>query len=264
MSSASWLVGYVTLPDAVMVFDGGNVNLAAGTYALRHGTAAISLIDYVNSAIDGAASAVTCTALVVMRNRLVRITLSGVADILWRTGGATADAWADALGFDDDCVGDSEYEAALISPLLFSAGFMATPKTIQGVDGYTIPHHAAYKADDGTQIYDVHYGDETWQDLSWPHIIPERMRAADALAGLFAGSGTFHDFWEQVGKYHRRFTYYEEIDEDDASTSAVTWTTGRGPYALRNVDGDWYRRNQANAELSCSLELPLIELAEVS
>jgi len=167
---------------------------------------------------------------------------------------------ADVLGYDADCTGDNTYDAVSISPLLFSAGFMATPKTIQDVDGYTIPHHAAYKSDDGTQIYDVHYGDETWQDLSWPHILPERMRVASTADG----GGTFHEFFEQCAKYHRRFLYYQEIDEDDTSSTAVTWTTGRGPYALRQVDGDWYRRNVANAELSCSLELPLIELAEVT
>lgn len=261
MSSASWLVGAITLPEASIVFDGDVVSLSAGTYYPRHPTAALSLVDVINSAIDGSPSGITCTSCVVMRNRLVRINLSSAADLLWTTGGADADAWAAALGFDGtDLTGAASYTADSISPLLFSAGFMATPKTVQDVDGYTIPHHAAYKADDGTQIYDVHYGDETWQDLSWAHILPERMRVADTADG----GGTFHEFWEQCAKYHRRFLYYQEIDEDDSSTTAVTWTTGRGPYALREVDGDWYRRNVANAELSCSLDLPLIQLAEVT
>lgn len=257
MSSASWLVGYVTVTQ--QEWDGGtgpaNVTLPAGTYALRHGTAALSLIDQVASVWTTEWGAVV--TVTVRRNRLIRITIaSGGAAIDW--GAATV--LRDLLGFTGNRSSNTTHDADSVSPLLFSAGFMATPKTIQDVDGYTVPHHAAYKADDGTQIYDVHYGDETWQDLSWPHIIPDRMRVASSADG----GGTFHEFWEQCAKYHRRFTYYQEIDEDDASTSAVTWTTGRGPYALRNVDGDWYRRNQANAELSCSLELPLIELAEVT
>lgn len=261
MSSASWLVGYVTLPDAVVLYDGDDVNLAGGTYALRHGTAALSLIDYLNTTLDAAPSAITCTSLVVMRNRYVRLNFSATVDLDWTTGGATAGEWAAAIGHDGSNMnGAASYTATGISPYLFSAGFMATPKTIQDVDGYTIPHHAAYKADDGTQIYDVHYGDETWQDLSWSHILPERLRVASTADG----GGTFHEFFEQCAKYHRRFTYYQEIDEDDSSTSAVTWTTGRGPYALRQVDGDWYRRNVAYAEISSSLDLPLMQLAEVT
>lgn len=261
MSSASWLVGYVTLPAATIVFDGDDVALAAGTYALRHGTAAISLIDYLNTTLDAAPSAVTCTSLIVMRNRYVQINLSGVAEIDWTTGGATAATWADALGFDGtDLTGAASYTADEVSPLLFSAGFMATPTTPQDTDGYTVPHQSAYKADDGTQIYSVRYGVETWQELSWSHILPERMMVADTSDQ----GGTFKSFWDNVAAHHRRFTYYQEIDEDDSSTTAVTWTTGRGPYALREVDPGWYKRNVQFAEVSNSLELPIMKLAEVT
>lgn len=263
MSSASWLVGYFTVPAmSLSNFDGDDINVAAGTYCLRHTTAALSFLDVLNAAIDDSLSAITCTSLVILRNRLVQINLSAPGDLNFATGTINGDVLAAVLGFDaTDHTGASSYTAEHVSPYLFSAGFMATPSTPQGTDGRTIPHQSSYKSDDATQIYTVRYGTETWQDLSWAHILPERMMVDDSSDQ----GGTFKAFWDAVASYPgRRFFYYEEIDEDDTSSSAVTWTTGRGPYSLRDVDPDWYRRNVANAELSNSLDLPLIKLAEVS
>lgn len=257
MSSASWLVGYTTI--AQQEFDGGtgtgNVTLISGTYALRHATAARSLIDTLAAAWTLEwGSTVT---IVVLRNRLIRITIGGGgAAIAWES----ATILRDLLGFTGDRGSATTHTADYPSPLLFSAGFMATPTTPQDTEGYTVPQQAIYTSDDLSQVYAVHYGDGTFQELGWPHIVPERMRGADSANG----GGTFHQFFEQCAKYRRRFTYYQEIDEDDASSTAVTWTTGRGPYVLREFDGNWYRRTVANAEVSCSLELPLQLVDEVT
>jgi hypothetical protein len=255
MSASAWLVGYLPIVEQEIRVAGQEVTLAADTYALRHTTSALSLIDALDAAMLASVGATTSTT-VVLRNRLVRITLSTAGTIRFDD----APALAALLGFPATATASATvHTATYVSPLLWSPGYPATPKTIHGVDGYTIPHQSAYKSDDGSQVYVAHYGDEIWQDLGWSHIMPERMRVADTEDG----GGTFHEFFEQVGKYRRRFTYYEAIDEDDASSSAVTWTTGRGPYVLRESDGDWYRRNVPNAEVSCSLELPLHMVAEL-
>lgn len=256
--STSWLVGYATL--AQQEWDGGtgpaNVTLPAGTYALRHGTAALSLIDQVAAVWTlewGAAVTVT-----VRRNRLIRITIaSGGAAIDW--GAATV--LRDLLGFTGNRASNTTHDADYISPLLFSPGYPFTPTTISGVSGYTVSHQSRYKADDGTQLYVVHYGDETWQELRVPHVVPSRLRTTGTTA---AQGGTFHQFYEQCAKYGRRFLHYETITEDSSSTTAVTWTTALGPYAMREINGDWYRRNVPNAEVSSPLELPLLVLAEVT
>jgi hypothetical protein len=260
--SASWLVGSITLPDAAIVFDGDDVLLDSDTYYLRHATSSLSLVDYLNTQIDGGPSAITCTSLVVLQNRLVQINLSGVTDISWTTNGANAGDWAAALGFDgSDLTGAASYTASYPSPLLFSSGYPLTPTTISGVSGYTVSHQSRYKADDGTQIYVAHYGDETWQELRTPHVVPSRMRVTGTT---LAQGGTFHQFYEQVLKYGRRFLHYETITEDSSSTSAVTWTTALGPYAVREADGNWYRRNVPSAEVSSPLELPISLLAEIT
>lgn len=257
MASSAWLIGYITLPQQTWTFDGAVATLAAGTYALRHSTSALSLIAAFDAANLAATPTTVTSTTTILRNRRVHVVFSSAAALTWGAGGALLEA---ALGFTANLPSQTTHDAAAPSPLLWSPGFIATPKTIRGVDGYTVPHQSVYKSDDGTQVYGAHYGDETWQDLGWSHILPERMRVDDSQNG----GGTFHEFWEQVGKLHRRFRYYEDIDEDDASSTAVTWTTARGPYVLREVDGDWYRRNVPNAEVSCSLELLLHRIAEVA
>jgi hypothetical protein len=253
MSSASWLVGYTTMIEQEPQIGAGDITVVADTYALRHATASLSLIDEIAAqltAVYGAGYSV-----VILRNRLVRITLGAAGVITW--GSATI--LRDLLGFTGNRGSATVHTADAVSPLLWSPGFMATPKTIQGVEGYTVSQQAIYTSDDLSQVFGVHYGDGTFQELGWSHILPERMRVATGTGG-----GTFHEFYEQCAKRRRRFTYYQEIDEDDASSSPVTWTTGMGPYVLREFDGDWYRRNVSNAEISSSLELPLQLVAEVA
>lgn len=261
MTMSAWLVGVVTLP--AQAFDGGtgggNIEVDAGTYYLRHGTAGLSLLDTL--AADWTTELGLAVTIVVQRNRRIRIDIAAPGAVIEWTGvGNNASALRDILGFVGNRTSATSHVAEYPSPLLWSPGYIATPKTRNGRDGYTVPHQSVYKSDDGTQKFVAHYGDETWQDLGWSHIEPDRMQVADTENG----GGTFNDFWEQVAKYGRRFTWYPEIDEDDASSTAVTWTTARGPYTLREVDGDWYRRVVPNAEVSCSLELPIHQLAELT
>ncbi len=255
MPSSAWLVGTYRLPDQTFTVDATPAPVSAVHAYLRHSTSALSLLQIVQDAIDdtgGPTSTVT-----ILRNRRVRITLNSTADIAW----STATTLRDLLGFSQgDLSGSTTYTAASISPLLWSPGYLATPRTIFGVDGYSVDHQSIYKSDDGTEVYCAHYGSETWQGLEWQHIVPERLRVDDSSDG----GGTFHEFWEQCAKLRRRFTYYESISEDDASTSNVTWTTGRGPYVMRaEADGDWFRRNVLNADVSSPLTLPLHQLAEL-
>lgn len=258
--STSWLVGYFTVPAmSLSNFDGDDINVAAGTYCLRHSTAALSFLDVLNTAIDDSLSAITCTSLVVLQNRHIQINLSAIADLNFATGTINGDVLAAVLGFDaTDHTGASSYTAENISPFLWSPGYPATPTTIAGVSGYTVPQQSRYQADDGSQLYVAHYGDQTWQELNWSHIVPSRMRVTPSVGG------TYHEFFEQCTKIGRRFLHYEGITEDLSSTTAVTWTTALGPYVQREADGNWYRRNVPNAEVSSPLELPLMLVDEVS
>jgi hypothetical protein len=247
--SSAWLVAAVTIPQQTWTFDGAVATLAAGTYYLRHATAGRSLIAAFDAANLAATPTTVTSTTTVMQNRRVNITRSSAAAIAW--GSATI--LRDLLGFVGDLGASTSSDASSISPMLWSPGYPATPKTISGVLGYTKPHQVRLKSDDGTRVRTVRFSSETQQDLSWQHIVPSRLRVSSGLVG-----GTFHTFYEShigLGYY---FFLYEQVTEDSGSSTPVTWPSGLGPYALRDgFDGDWYMRNVENAEISSPLKLPL-------
>lgn len=263
MPDSAWFIGSVTLPQVDLVgFDGDDITLAAGTYYLRHATAALSLLDAFNTAMDASAAAVTCTSLFVRRDRRVQINLSGVADLNFATNDNNGDLLAAALGFDPtDHTGASSYVAENVSPLLFSPGFPATPTTISGVEGYSVDDKVVYRSQDGTQSVTYLYNSSTYQEFSWSHVVPERLRI---VAGAPDDGGTFHRFYESVYKLGLRWFWYPSVSEDDSSSTSVTWGTGIGPYVRRSDDGNWYRRNVPNAEVSSPLDLNGHIVAELS
>lgn len=253
MPDSAWFVGSVTLPEVTLVgFDGDDITLAAGTYYLRHTTAALSLLDAFNSAIDASAASITCTSCFIRRDRRVQINLSGIADLQFDTVSTNGELLAAALGFEGDQSGASSYVADFVSPLLWSPGFPATPTTISGVEGYSVDDKVIYRSQDGSQSVTYLYSSSTYQEWSWSHVVPERLRITD---GAPDDGGTFHRFYESVYKLGLRFFMYPSVSEDDSSSTIVSFGTGIGPYVRRSDTGDWYKRNVPNAEVSSPLDL---------
>lgn len=249
---SAWFIGSIYMPASTLTVDAAGFSWPEGPYYLRSATSALSMIDFLATRIVANVGG-TCT-IVLTRGRTVRITFNTARTVTW--GAATQ--LRDLLGFTGDLGSAATHDAPNVSPLLWSPGYLATPKTIARVDGYTVPHQANYKSADGSKVYSAHYSTETWQDLSWSHIMPERMRVATGTGG-----GTFHEFFEQCAMLREMFLYHEEVDELDGSTTTATLDTARGPYVLRdNFDGDWHRRNVANAEVSSQLDLPIHQVAE--
>lgn len=247
MALTAWFVGSITTASISTTVDATPVTLTAASRYLRHATSALSILDSLAAAIVAAVGG-TCT-IVVQRDRLIRVDFNTARTVTW-----SGTQLRDLLGFAGNLGSAASHTATNVSPLLWSPGYLATPTTIAGVDGYTVPHQAVYKSDDGTQVGCDHYGSETWQELSWTHIMPDRLRVDDSQDG----GGTFHEFFEQCALLRRRLYWYPDIDESLASSTAVTWVTGRGPYVLRpEFDGRWYRRNEPYAEVSSPLDLPL-------
>lgn len=249
---SAWFIGSIRPAGQSFDVDASEAGISESDYYLRSATAALSLIDEVAFRIVNAVGG-TCS-ITLRRNRCVRITFNTARSITW--GAATQ--LRDLLGFTGDLASAATHDAPNVSPLLWSPGYMATPKTIAGVEGYTVPHQAITKSADGSQVYCTHYGSETWQDLGWTHILPERLRVATGTGG-----GTFHEFFEQCAMLRERFLWHQEVDELDGSTAAATLDTALGPYVLRpEVDGDWYRRNVPYAEVSSPLDLPMHRVDE--
>lgn len=253
MPTSAWFVGSQTLAAQTLAITQGatteNIVLPAGSYYLRSATSSLSLLAAMVTAIN-AHSLISGATAVVQRNRIVALGATQTFTLTWPADNILRNL----LGFAANLTpAATSHTAPAVSPLLWSPGYLATPATIEGVTGYTVPHQAIYKSDDGTQVDCDHYGSETWQDLEWTHVLPERMRVATGTGG-----GTFHEFYEQCGMLRRRFLYHQEIDELDGSTTAVTWDTALGCYVLRpDFPDQWYRRNVQFAEVSSPLELPI-------
>lgn len=253
---SDWLLGYVTIPLQSFTVNASGASVAAGTYCLRHPTGGSSLLTAFAAAIVAAVGG-TATAGMTL-GRLVVTSYSANRSITW--GSATL--LRDYLGFSQgNLASASGHFADSVSPLVWSPGYVGAPKTIRGRDGYLVPHQAVSKSDDGSRVDTYHFGEETHQDLAWSHIMPERLMVEDDEDG----GGTFYEFHRQVGMIGSEFLWYPDMEEDDDDPTAdTTFTTPRGPYVLRAEarDGDWYRRNVPNAELSSPLELPMQMVSE--
>lgn len=251
-TSSSWLVGSKPFARDRITVGGFDLVVEEGDRYLRHPTTSLSLIDYLRTVI--AAGTSVATTITILRNRTVRIEFASAMDIVW----GTATAYRDALGFSGDLASATVHDAPNISPLLWSPGWPAIPDTIAGVSGWSVDHKRRYKSDDGQRSYTDYYGSETWQGLELDHVHVSRMRVATPGAG----GGTFQEFYEQCAKLGYKFFHYELVTEDSSSTTGVTWPTGLGPYVLRPMTGDWYRRRVKNADVSSPLSLPIHLVAE--
>lgn len=244
---SAWFIGSITVTGQDFTVDASGVGVPDGPYYLLRSPTTYSLLDVMAARVVAIVGG-TCV-ITLRRNRCVRIVFNTARTVTW--GAATQ--LRDLLGFTGDLGSATTHDAPGVSPLLWSPGYLATPKTIEGVAGYTVPHQAITKSADGSQVYCTHYGQETWQDLGWSHIMPDRMRVATGTGG-----GTFHEFYEQCAMLRERFVYHQGIDELDGDTTAATMDTALGPYVLRpEFSSDWYRRNVPNAEVSSPLDLPI-------
>jgi hypothetical protein len=258
MPDSAWLVGSVRIEAGNIEVNGNNHVTPAGTYYLRHANDALSLLEIVEDLIQLEEATAT---LFVTENRTLRLlpTAGNPVSIDWLSNTALRDllGWTANLASSDD-----PHDAPNVSPLLWSPGWVATPATLLGTDGYVVTDATRHVSTDGLRTFVTTYYEQVQQDLAWTEVLAERLRVPMDEDG----GGTFHEFYEQVLKRGYSIRYYEEQTEVDGSTTAVVWndavTNSFGPYVLREADPRWYRRVIANADLYGSLELPLMQVAE--
>jgi len=257
MPASSWLIGSTYLDaDANLTINGQPVWFASGHYYLRHSNAALSGTDYLEGRIQ---SEEPTAQLYLDEGRKVLLDPDGVnpVSITWNS----LTNVRDFFGFTGN-IGStsSNVEADNISPFLWSPGYIATPETLLGTDGYvTNDSTTMVSADGGTVLHDQHYT-QVHQDLRWTDILAERMRSATA------GGGTFHEFYEQCLKIGYSCRLYQELTEVDGSTVEMTFddasTNSFGPYVLRRRNPRWYDRVVAYADLHSPLTLQLMQVDE--
>lgn len=220
---SSWLVGSrEQLPAQDVTIDGSGESVPEGSYYLTHDTDGISLLDAVVAAMDDAG--VAAPAAVILENRRVRLSSSGVFTVTW-----VDTELRRLLGFTGNLAGASSYVAPEPSPLLWSAGFGVTRQTLPGSQGYEVEDAEIRVSADGTEQEVDFHATHTWDDWEWDSVVAERYDNPGAAGGTWIG------FRREVLVPGYRFQLYETVVEDSASSSAVALPSPIGTYRLREI-----------------------------
>ena len=188
-------------------------------------------------------SGVTTPSVFIAQDRTVQITAGANFDVTWTSSG---EYLRDLLGFSGDLSGSDGYSAAGISPLLFSPGWPMLSRVIPNVEGYEIEDEVQERSVDGTIIDSDYHNTQTWDELEAESVHRNRMWY-DRDAATHEQGGTWLKFRQTVLRPNHRFQVYESITEDSASTSAVTFSTAKGPYKRRQLPTGAPVRRIANA-----------------
>lgn len=250
MAITSLLVGSVVLADQSITIDGSPETITGGRMYLRHPTQAISLIGVLEQALDDAG--VTGADVAILENLHTRVSALGVFSL------SLSARLQRLLGFTGALAGQSSYDSPQVSPLLWAAGYRATPASRAGKAGYKVQHTTRHKSDDGSRQETQWFGEETWQELEWPFVPVEKLSVADGDDD----GGTFEGLYEETLKYGYPFHYYEAVNVvDDDST--IGWPSSFGPYQIRSdVGPNWYSRIRAGTDDiggGVSLDMHLVE-----
>lgn len=252
---STWLVGSLEqMPEQDVTIGGSGQTIPAGPYYLVHSTAALSLVDALVAAMTTAG--LTAPTVVLLENRRVRISATGVFSITW-----TDTALRDLLGFSANLAGSSSYTAPAISPLLWSPGYAVSRQVMPGSQGYEVEDaEIRVSADGSRQEVDFHVT-HVWDEWDWDAVVAERYDAPGGASG-----GTWIGWRRQVLVPGYRFQLLELVVEDAASTSAVTLPTPIGTYRLREIpEGHGARKiEHANSYWRVGLKVRLAEEYEAA
>ncbi|MGH1344329.1 MAG: hypothetical protein ACRBN8_22410 [Nannocystales bacterium] len=256
---ATWLVGSIEglAAQGVTVNGGDTDTVPAGNWYLRHPNAALSLIGQ----LDAVISAELGNALIRIRpDRLVEISSTVPFSLTWTNGPDLPGL----LGFSGVALGvDMVHVAPAISPLLFSAGWLATTPVGDGQAGYPVEDEHTQISADGTIVDSEFHNVQTHNEFAWSQVMASRVRASDVTSDLMKG-GTWHRFRELVLRPNYRFQVYESVTEDAApgALDLVSWPTPLGTYKRRALPRGRYDREIRNANTRWAIDVEAIEQPE--
>ena len=231
MSGTNWLVGSVRLAsNATLVVNANNRTIDASTYYLRDSTSSLSLIAELQTEI---AAVVPGSTVYIGRDRKLRISSGGGALTL------TVPAALQAVtGLPGSPTPSTLIVADAPSTLLWSPTWRGTPMGVPlGVAYREIDDAVQTISPDGSSVRTTVHATMKVNGWSWAAVPQERVWTTSELGGEFV------TFARDVIRPGRRWKFYDSIDEDDNSSTAVTWTTAMGPYITPIKDAvDWYQR----------------------
>ena len=169
-------------------------------------------------------------------SRAVRLSGGANFSVTWPADGVLRGL----LGYTGDLASASSYTAPEVSPLLWSPGKPESPMLSPlGVAGQRVYLAQIGVAEDGSTFSTVQ-GYRTFQRYEWRNVHMSRVQSSAEAGGEFAR------WWGEVG-VKARWKLYRAIDEEDSSTTAVSWPTAIGPYwvspSTRSPDWEFKRSN---------------------
>lgn len=214
-----WLIGSTEIAAQTVTIDASPENISAGAYYLYHPTAP-SLLDEMVTAMT--AAGVAAPAAELLENRKVRLSSSGTFTVTWPADNILRNH----LGFSGNLAAASSYTASGISPLLWSPGRKESPKTVRlGINGRTVYNTIVGVGDDGTPCATTH-GSRTYNAFFWRYV------EADRIMTTSSSGGEFEVFKGEVLVKQYPFNIWRDLTENAASSSAASFGSRLGPYAL--------------------------------
>jgi hypothetical protein len=253
---SSWLVGTITLTSSeTIVVDGvNNAVIPAGTYYYYDATASLSLFDEILAAVT---PHMTTPAIFVGQDRKLRVTAG--ASFTWTIPAALQGA----LGFGASIPSTTSATATDVSELLWSPGWPATtighPADTTGWKRSERVHLGS--ASGLTQDTTIHGTAAVFTGLSWAFVLRERAWAEGSDTGE---PGDYKRFFDQVLDPGHRWKRYKVLAEDEASSSAVVWPVGFGPYKARDLDNEFWSRSIPTVDRFTDIRLDGMVTAEIS
>lgn len=233
MATTSWLIGswHEWSTSLRVELNGNTVEILPDRIAtdktgfyLYHTTAALSLISLFQ--LEMVSEGIVGAAVRILKNRKVRISATNNFTVNW-----TSTLLKNILGFDGDLAGSNSYIAENISPLLWSASKPESPAEAPlNCLGRTVYDTKFSTAPDGTQVSSSSY-DQIINTFNW-NFVPMSRFQTDANLEYDIG-GEYITFFDWVLNRANKFYLWRNIEEDDSSTSQVTWTNALGPYGFR-------------------------------
>lgn len=223
--TTAWLVGSYAPGSMFVTLNGTPMDVPVslrGVY-LRHETAALSLIDLVQTAM--LTVPIAGAQVRVLENRLVRISATNTFTVTW-----TSTVLRTLLGFTSDLAGQNSYTGTLVSPILWSPGKPESPTEAPfGCLGRPVYDTRFSTAPDGTQVASSSFT-QTVATYAWPYVAKSRYQTPQGLGGEYL---TFFD-WVLV-KANKLFLY-RQVQEDLDGSDPVDWPEDEnmlGPYGFR-------------------------------
>jgi hypothetical protein len=250
---SSVLIGSFTLAaNATLVVNGNNTVIAAGDYYLRDPTAANSLVDEIEAAVD---SIVPGSTVYIGKDRLLRIVSGGGALTL-----SVPASLREVLGLVAAPTVGTTVVGTSISTLLWSPGWPETPVGMPaGVEGRVISDRTVNSSATGLTVEVTEHHSMTMASWNWTAVPQDRAWTSAEDPGEFVR------FREDVLIPGFRFKLYSQVSEDSASSSAITWPSPPfGPYIAHTLPPEWYDRFVPNSDaVGANIDLEAIKTSEL-